>query len=207
MNKRKHRSYACPRKTRKLLTPSDWILAGQRLLIASGVAGVKIDRLARRLGVTRGSFYWHFKSHADLLRDLIKLWEDTNTAPFFRVVSADNRATAVEKFRTIIDIWVEEKDYSSAFDTAVRDWARSSRTVAECVRRIDATRIDILMRVFKELGYGDREALVRARITYFHYVGANALKIEEPKEYRMALVPIVRDVLMGHPHSSVDGAS
>jgi AcrR family transcriptional regulator len=163
------------------------------------VSGVKVDRLARRLHVTRGSFYWHFKNHAQLLRALLKYWEDTNTAPFVLVASARSGVSAAEKFRLINEIWVQEKDYSAAFDTAVRDWARISSEAAACVRRTDAARIEILHAVFKELGYDEPEALVRARITYFHQVGYYALAFKEDAQYRRALVPVYIQVLMGNP--------
>jgi AcrR family transcriptional regulator len=187
------------RSARRTLGPDDWILAARRELIARGVAGVKVDRLARRLRVTRGSFYWHFKNHAHLLRELLKFWEDTNTAPFVNTALGNGSSSAVDKFRAINEIWVQERDYSAAFDTAVRDWARLSREAADCVRRTDAKRIDILHLVFKELGYSDPEALVRARITYFHQVGYYALEFKEDAQHRRALVPVYIEVLMGQP--------
>jgi len=178
---------------------SDWIAAARSELIKRGILGVKIGRLARRLRVTRGSFYWHFKNHADLLRQLLADWEATNTAPFERALSTD--ANGVKEFLAVVDLWVSEKEYSPAFDAAVRDWARKSKDVAAAVHRADDRRIELLRRMFLDMGYADPEALVRARVAYFHQVGYYALGMVESPVRRQQLVPIYVAVLTGTPPS------
>ncbi|MDB6091616.1 MAG: hypothetical protein JWN85_4400 [Gammaproteobacteria bacterium] len=195
-----------PRAPRPFLSREDWITAARADLVAAGVSAVKVDRLARRLGVTRGSFYWHFKSHAELLRELLKSWEHTNTGPFERVLAGDETPRGVRKFVAIIKLWVDEKDYSPAFDTAVRDWARTSREAAAAVHRADARRIEILHRVFIDIGFVDPEALIRARIAYFHQVGYYTLEFRESREERRALVPLYARVLLGGPSDVIDAA-
>lgn len=194
------------RPPRPFLSREDWIIAARADLIAAGVNAVKVDRLARRLRVTRGSFYWHFKSHADLLRELLKSWEQTNTGPFERVLAGDGTPHGVKEFLAIIKLWVEEKDYSPAFDTAVRDWARTSREAAAAVHRADSRRIEILHRVFIDMGFIDPDALIRARIAYFHQVGYYTLEFREDREQRLALVPLYARVLLGAPSELIDAA-
>jgi AcrR family transcriptional regulator len=194
------------RAPRPVLSREDWICAARADLVAGGVNAVKVDRLARRLGVTRGSFYWHFKSHADLLRELLKSWEQTNTGPFERVLGGDEMPRGVREFVAIIKLWVEEKDYSPAFDTAVRDWARTSREAAAAVHRADGRRIEILHRVFIDIGFVDPEALIRARIAYFHQVGYYTLEFRESREERLALVPLYARVLLGGASEMIDAA-
>jgi hypothetical protein len=79
----------------------------------------------------------------------------------------------------------------------VRDWARTSKSAAAAIRRVDARRIDILHAVFRDLGYADPEAMVRARVTYFHQVGYYAVNLREEPEARKALVPVYIQVLAG----------
>lgn len=174
-----------------------WIDAARSELVRHGVLGVKIGRLARRLRVTRGGFYWHFKNRADLLRQLLADWEATNTAPFERVISTDGNG--IREFQAVVDLWVSEKDYSPAFDTAVRDWARKSKEVAAAVHRADNKRIEVLRRIFLDMGYADPEALVRARIAYFHQVGYYTLGIVDDPIRRLQLVPTYVAVLAGTP--------
>lgn len=201
---RKPGAARAPVRARQSLGREDWIAAARAELIAAGVSAVKVDRLARRMRVTRGSFYWHFKSHAHLLRELLKSWEQTNTDPFERVLANDGKRQGVEEFIAIVKLWVEEKDYSPAFDTAVRDWARTSREAAAAVHRADERRIQILHRVFIDMGLADPEALIRARIAYFHQVGYYTLAFREDREQRLALVPAYCQVLLGRPIEKID---
>ena len=64
---------------RSRLTANDWVAAGLRALVDGGVDAVKILPLAQGMGVTRGSFYWHFQNRAELLARLLDAWEATNT--------------------------------------------------------------------------------------------------------------------------------
>ena len=187
------------RRNRSDLGPSAWIAAARSELIKHGILGVKIGRLARHLKVTRGGFYWHFKDRADLLRQLLADWEATTTAPFERALSTDGNG--VKEFQAVVDLWVSEKEYSPAFDTAVRDWARKSKDVAVAVHRADNKRIEVLRRIFLDMGYADPEALVRARVAYFHQVGYYALGMVENPVRRRRLVPVYVAVLVGTPPS------
>ena len=66
----------------------------------------------------------------------------------------------------------------------MRDWARSSPQAARVVRRVDNRRIELIQRIFIDLGYDEPEAFVRARVTYFHQVGYYALGLGETKARR-----------------------
>jgi AcrR family transcriptional regulator len=192
--------------SRQSLGRDDWIAAARAELIAGGVNAVKIGRLAQRLRVTRGGFYWHFTSRADLLTALLQTWEVGNTAPFDRSLTSGSVRDGVRDFLAIANLWLDEKEYSPAFDTAVRDWARISKTVAAAVRRVDERRIGILHRIFLDLGFADPEALVRARVAYFHQVGYYTLAMNQDRESRLALVATYVQVLTGLPLSVVEEA-
>jgi AcrR family transcriptional regulator len=181
------------------LAREDWIHAARDELIGKGINAVKVGRIARNLRVTRGSFYWHFSSHQELLRALLQLWETSNTRPFEEALNREGACVGHQEFFSIINLYVEEDTYNPAFDTAVRNWACTSKSAASAVRRVDIRRIDILHRVFTDLGYSDPEALVRARITYFHQVGYYAIAMQEDPEVRRSLVPVYIRVLIGKP--------
>src|SRR5262249_16379190 len=156
-----------------------------------------VGRLARNLKVTRGSFYWHFANHRELLQALLALWEYSNTRPFEEALSREGPRPGHEELLQILNLFLEEKTYDPAFDTAVRDWARLWKPAAASVRRVDSRRIVILHRAFVDLGYGEPEALVRARVTYFHQVGYYTMDMQEEPETRRALFPVYVQVLMG----------
>jgi AcrR family transcriptional regulator len=183
--------------TKRSLSREDWIEAARDELIAKGISAVKVGRLARNLRVTRGSFYWHFSNHQELLRALLQLWESSNTRPFEEALNREGARVGYQEFCSIINLYLEEDKYNPEFDTAVRNWARTSKAAAAAVRRVDAKRIDILHKIFADLGYADPEALVRARITYFHQVGYYAIDMQEDPERRRSLVPVYIRVLIG----------
>ena len=173
-----------------------WVAAGRRALIAGGVAAVRVEPLAAALGVTTGSFYWHFRGRDALLRALLADWRERNSAALQGAVDR-HRRDPVAAMRALVHVWIDEAGYSPAWDAAVRDWARTSRPVAALVRRVDEERIRLLQRLFRRFGYAAAEAFVRARVTYFHQVGYYALHIEESRARRRRLVPLYLKVLTG----------
>jgi AcrR family transcriptional regulator len=175
-----------------------WLKAARNELTRHGIGSVTINTLAKQLKVTRESFYWHFKSRAALLDELLSDWEKTNNAPFERTLNLSG--DGLNEFRTIAhDIWITEKGYSPKFDTAMRDWGRSSRKVALSVKRVDERRIEILRKIFLDLGYQEPEAMVRARVAYFHQVGYYTIGMRETKKSRLELLPYYMSILSGIP--------
>jgi AcrR family transcriptional regulator len=173
-----------------------WLNAAREALIREGIRAVEVGKLARRLKVTRGGFYWFFDSRRQLLDELLADWERTNTRAFKATIQ-DPRHNGMAEFRAIVDMWVDERGYSPAWDAAIRDWARVSPKVATAVRRVDDERIAILKQIFLDMGDADEEAFVRARITYFHQVGYYTLGVKEPREQRLHLLPLYIRFLSG----------
>ncbi|WP_448187785.1 TetR/AcrR family transcriptional regulator [Azospirillum sp. sgz301742] len=177
------------------LSRADWIAAARRALVEGGVAEVKIDRLASRIPVTRGSFYWHFKSRAELLDALLEEWRHANVDPFLRVL--DGEAPPLLRLKRFFAVWLDGGAFDPALDSAMRDWARGDERVAALVREADSTRTDVLRRIFEGLGYAAGEAEVRARVAYYHQVGYYALGIVESRRVRETLFPTYFKVLSG----------
>jgi len=189
---------ARPAKGERRLSAPHWIAAARGVLIEAGIEAVKVERLAAGLGVTRGSFYWHFANRDALLAALLRDWAETNTAPIVRAVEAageDGHA----RMMALVRVWIDETDFSPDYDAAVRDWARRSPRVAATVRRIDARRIAVLQGIFDRFGYPPDAALIRARVAYFHQVGYYALAIRETKARRLSLLPLYYEALTGLP--------
>jgi len=185
-------------RTREVLTRQDWINAARTALIKSGIGAVRIVPLAKDLGVTRGGFYWHFSGRKDLLDALLDDWERTNTASFEKILGRDPRDGHAE-FRALVDLWVSESEFSPAWDSALRNWATLSKQAAAVVRRVDESRIAMIREIFLHLGYKDPQALVRARIMYFHQVGYYTLALGETREQREKLLPVYVEALLGTP--------
>lgn len=173
-----------------------WVLAAKKALRENGIEAVKIDRLAKALGATRAAFYWHFTDRDELLDDLLNYWKKTSSRAYEEAIDQTSHNGEAE-LEFINTMWVEEKSYDPRFDGAMRDWARVSATVARAVRKMDQYRIDILHKIFQDLGYHNDEAMVRARVAYFHQIGYLALGLNETRKTRRELAPLYFKVLMG----------
>ncbi|UDL92792.1 TetR/AcrR family transcriptional regulator [Mesorhizobium sp. PAMC28654] len=189
---------AAPRSkpARQTLSREAWIAAARKVLEKRGIGEVKIDRLARQLKVTRGSFYFHFASLEDLRGGLLQEWRDSNCAPFWAMRDIHDIG-GLQFFTDIVHVWVDEAPFSPLLDLAVRDWSRTSKKLAQDVKEIDDLRIELLIRSFRAMGYSDDESIVRARITYFHQIGQYALSFKEDPAVRRRYQPLFGEVLLG----------
>jgi AcrR family transcriptional regulator len=184
------------RGKRQALGRDIWLDTARQALIEEGTAGVEINKLAKRLGVSRGGFYWFFKTRQQLLDELLALWAETSSTLFEGVLQAANR-NGMQEIEAINRLWIDESDYDPKWDGAVRDWARTSTTVLAVVETVDNKRIAILERVFLDLGYKGMDAHIRARVMYYHQVGYYALGIRESRSRRLALLPFYIKALTG----------
>lgn len=174
---------------------ADWIAAARTMLIEGGIAAVQISPLATRLGVTRGGFYWRFTNRQDLLDHLLVDWEARNTQPFLEVIRST--LSAHDRYRDMTSLWLEERDFDPKLDTAIRQWANVDAGVATVVRRNDDARIAALQRLFEDAGQEPMEAMVRARVVYFHQIGYYALGFHETLDERRKLMPYYDRILTG----------
>ena len=156
---------------------ADWIEAALVLLAAEGVEAVRITRLAERLGVTRGSFYWHFKHRDDLLAALIKAWEKRNTGAMIEAIA--DKDDLIDAVLALFELWMADEPFAPRLDAAMRDWARRSDKVSRTVERADNKRLKAIARAFEAAGFEPTEAFIRARILYFTQVGYYALDVHE----------------------------
>jgi AcrR family transcriptional regulator len=134
------------------LQRADWVRAGMRILARSGVDAVLIPPLAKELGVTKGSFYWHFASRDELLLALLDEWKQHAT---LRVIDIVEHAgtSAQEKIRLIAFIGTNSPidEFGGAIELAVRNWARNNPDVRRTVAGIDQERINYLTQLYATL--------------------------------------------------------
>ena len=132
---------------------ADWVKAGLKVLAQSGVDAVLIPRLAKDLGVTKGSFYWHFSSRDELLFALIEEWKQHATLRVIEIV--ESAATSpYEKIRLIAFIGTNSPidEFGGAIEIAVRTWARSNPAVRQAVSDVDKQRLSYLAKLYADVG-------------------------------------------------------
>ena len=178
------------------LSRQDWIEAARQVLITDGIERVKVEPLAEKLRLSRGSFYWHFKNHQDLLDALLAQWKETALEPM-SAVAEDRSLGPVERYEKFWRVWVRGEPHCPVYDLAIRRWALVDPGVARLVKRTDQARIKMLTSIFSEMGHPPEEAMVRARIAYFHQIGYYAANMRESDRKRSELWPLYVKILAG----------
>ena len=169
------------------VTRQDWLDAAMDILVSDGVERVKVLTIGERLGVSRSSFYWYFKSRRHLLDALLDRWQQTNTAAIIRQARAPAE-TITEATLNVFRCFVDTDLFDSRLDFAVRDWARRSPGVKEKIDASDELRIDALKSMFRRFAYEETDALIRARILYYMQIGYYAAELGETMETRLKWV-------------------
>lgn len=162
---------------------TDWILAAFKTLGSEGIDGVKVERIAKQLGTTKGSFYWHFADRPTLLQHMLHFWEQEGTLGIIeyldeREVSAGERLKALARIST--DTQVHGLD-AVAVEGALRAWAGQEAWVADLIRATERTRIDYVARLLEELGYEPESAAQQANQLYLMLLGVYSISRHDPQ--------------------------
>jgi AcrR family transcriptional regulator len=147
---------------------AQWVVAGLESLRKGGVGEVRVERLAAELGITKGSFYWHFKNRGDLLGAVLEYWAREMTDVEFERIRA-MRAGLGGRLQALAEDVLEKG--MGRYDPAIRAWARTERKVAAAVGQVDRRRVRALTGFFEEGGFSAAEARTRARLFYTFLLG------------------------------------
>nr|WP_135500937.1 TetR/AcrR family transcriptional regulator [Roseovarius aestuariivivens] len=165
------------------LGPHDWLAAGRSALCDAGPSALKAEPLAVRLGVSKGSFYWHFRDVPAFQDILLSEWE---TDAVSRAARTDG--TPVAQLRAL----AQDLADPDPTDRAVRSWAQGHDGARAAVERVDTARITLLHELLRETGIANPEM---ARIVYAAAVGMTALDRTGPSDNRNAMGSLVDLVL------------
>lgn len=158
------------------VTREDWLRAALVALAETGVSGVAVDPIARRLGVTRGSFYWYFKDRAALLAEALELWEIEATLQFIEdLTDIDD---PVERMRALLFRALTDDEIAGLEPAIV---AHASNPVVRVVlERVNRRRLDYLTDLYREIGLDKATARRHAVATYAAYLGWIELRRAAP---------------------------
>jgi AcrR family transcriptional regulator len=145
-----------------------WIDAGLHALASGGPGAVRVDALARELGVTRGGFYWHFKDRRALLDEMLDTWERRSTDEVLERVEREG-GDARDKVRRAGMLTFSRE--LLPIDLAVRDWARRDPAVAERLRRVDDRRMNYLRRLIGTFDADGDDVEARAMLAFALAIG------------------------------------
>ena len=154
--------------TNSRLSVDDWVQAGFAILAEEGIKALKIDRLCRRLDVTKGSFYWHFADIAGYRAALVQAWgelRDEDRRHFGELVGLPPR----ERLSQMMSSLVSPRHWT--LERAMREWARTDEDAAASVRAADQRVLAAVRQAFLAYGFDAADADLRAGATFAAGVG------------------------------------
>lgn len=173
------------------LTRQDWINQGLNTLAESGVETVRVEPLAKLMGVTKGSFYWHFKNREDLLEAVLQEWIKLQTHSIIeRVEEIGGNATT--KLLYLFELAVQD---DGQVENAIRAWATNDSKIADLLTQVDQRRLDYTKDLFLQIGFSPSEAMVRARMAYYALVGEFTIGTRSNRVERLAEIRMQHAIL------------
>lgn len=155
-------------KAASRLSIDDWVQAGFVILAEDGIKALKIDRLCARLGVTKGSFYWHFDGMPSYRAALVESWGQLRDEDR-RTFDDMDELTPADRLSQMMAALVSPRHWT--LERAMREWARSDEAVATSVRSSDRRVVEAVRRTFLEYGFGAEEADLRANVVFAAGIG------------------------------------
>jgi AcrR family transcriptional regulator len=165
-----------------------WIEAGLAELARSGVEGVRVEVLAKNLGVTKGGFYRRFRDRAALLEGILQNWSAGRIAAIEQQTSLDG-ASARDRLRALIRLYSERMNTAGmAVELAIRQWARSDQAAAVAVASVDAARLKNVGQLYRATGLPSEQADAQAFLFYCFIFGQSLLFLESGPRKRAQLI-------------------
>jgi len=182
-------------KSRIQLDRQAWIEEALEILAQEGVAGLRVEVLAKKLGVTKGSFYWHFKDRQDLLDGVLTAWRDSR----IRDIAKQTRARAGEELKQlyhVIDVYSASRNRKGMLiELAVREWAKRDAAVSMVVEDVDTQRLNFARGLFIACGVPLREASSRCMLLYAYVFGISLMNCDGFGEDIEALKADIADLI------------
>lgn len=156
------------------LSAEDWARGALDVVAESGVGAVAVEPLARRLGVTKGSFYWHYPSRDALLEAALNRWEAYEQEAVFGTLEAISDPR--ERMRELFKLVAHEARSHTIYSELLK--ALDHPVVQPVIQRVSKRRLDYLTASFRQAGMGRVDSQHRARLTYAAYVGFLQLSLQ-----------------------------
>lgn len=171
-------------KLKTRVTRDDWVTAALDTIHAQGVDRVKVVTLARTLGVTSGSFYWHFKNVRALLDAVLEYWENQLTVH----IIDDAIAFQGSPQQRILNLMTQVVDEDATLsDSAIAVWAKSDPLAEAAYKRTVQKRFDFAAHMFREAGFSGGEAMTRGRMMVTALMGERSVELKSDPTWKSAI--------------------
>ncbi|HXG27340.1 MAG TPA: TetR/AcrR family transcriptional regulator [Nevskiales bacterium] len=190
---------------RKTLTADDWAAAALDAIARDGIDAVAVEPLARRLGVTKGSFYWHFANREALLMAALALWERKETEETFAAVrrEPDPRVRIQKLFAS-----VHAGERAARLYQALSAAAAHDPRIKAVVQRASERGLQFLNDCYRALGLSARDAAQWAMMAYSVYLGTLQVRRDQPgalpagSDYQAYVQFLTQNLLPAHRPAS-----
>ncbi|NHZ80159.1 TetR family transcriptional regulator [Massilia sp. CCM 8695] len=161
-----------------------WLSAGLQALAEDGPEGLRIMPIAQKMGVTKGSFYWHFKNLEDYQSAVMEEWEQVHTQRVMEIVDQEN----IDVGSKLAKLFTGGPPHLFTLGRAIRAWSMSNEQVREVQQRVDRKRVDYVAKLLTDIGWPPEQAPVIARWNYCAFIGHAAIGAPEMSEAEIRTV-------------------
>ncbi|MDO8960125.1 MAG: TetR/AcrR family transcriptional regulator [Rhodocyclaceae bacterium] len=161
---------------REALDRAAWIAGALDIVAQDGIDGLRVEGLAKRLGVTKGSFYWHFKDRRDLIDAVLDNWRTGRIRDIHKQTTAEP-GNEEATLRHTIEVYAAAKNRKGiSIEASIRLWARQDANGLAVVEEVDAERLECTRRLFLARGLPPAEAAARSALLYAYVFGFSMMQ-------------------------------
>jgi AcrR family transcriptional regulator len=176
-------------------TPREsWIEEGLRALGRGGPEAVRIEPLARALGVSKGGFYWHFDDRRALLEEMLDTWERTWVDEVIEAVE-DGDGDARSRLRGLFALATASGGELLKIELAIRNWARREEAVAKRLRQVDNKRMDYMRSLFGAICEDDDDVEARCLLAFSLFIGGHFVNVDHGERSRAEVLELAMERL------------
>ncbi len=150
------------------LSRDDWARAALAALTTGGLAAVAVEPLASRLGTTKGSFYWHFRTRDELIAAALNLWRQASTTAVIEALEATGAAPEVRLRQLFSQVFSAQANTGADLPLLAH---ADHPLVAPALAEVTGQRLGYVTTLFRQLGFPAAEARRRALLAYSAYLG------------------------------------
>ncbi|MFM7333260.1 MAG: TetR family transcriptional regulator [Tabrizicola sp.] len=175
------------------LARTDWVLAALRALVRGGIGAVRVEALARDLGATKGSFYWHFKDLGELHQVMLELWSEIGTRRVTELVRGSGLDPMGQLLLLVdmVSVTPGEALGGVEIEPALRDWGRIDPRARAALEAVDRQRLEDITGFLRAAGVPETELLPKAQLIYAAVIGLESLRLTAGVE----MGPLLRDLV------------
>ena len=185
----------------KVRTPRGaWVEAALHALATEGPEGIRIEALAKRMGVSKGGFYWHFKDRAALIEEMLDSWEQRVAGDVVAKIESEPRDPRA-KLQHLFELAATLSSNLLAVELALRDWSRRDDEIAARLRRVDNQRMEYMRSLFGSICVDEGDAEARSILALSLYIGSHFIVTEHPGRSRAQVLQLATDRLLSESWS------